>query len=213
MRRLTLADRCLMEIDQLFRAVLPPAHRISTQANPGTPYPETNLSAEQRRHVAGLMRVNHAGEVCAQALYRGQALTADLESVKSSMTQAATEELNHLAWCEERLHELGAQPTVFNLFWYSGSWLLGVIAGSMGDEWSLGFVFETERQVSNHLSKHLHNLPINDLKTKAILTQMQQDEAHHAQSARDAGAADLPFVIKQTMSWASKLLTKSSYYI
>ena len=181
--------------------------------NPAEGIAESSLSKQEKQHVAGLMRVNHAGEVCAQALYQGQALTAQLTSVKAQMTQAAAEEVEHLAWCEQRLRELDSQPSRLNPLWYSGSLMIGALAGLAGDRWSLGFVAETERQVTRHLQKHLLSLPPDDLKTKAILSKMQSDEAHHAEIASAAGAAELPFLIKRLMHGVSRLLTQSSYYI
>lgn len=159
------------------------------------------------------MRVNHAGEVCAQALYQGQALTARLTHVKEQMAQAAAEEVDHLAWCEERLRQLNSQPSILNPIWYGGSILLGAMAGMAGDKISLGFVAETELQVTNHLKLHLDKVPSNDLKTRAILELMKQDEEHHAQEALAAGAVELPFVVKQLMNVVSKLMTASSYHV
>jgi ubiquinone biosynthesis monooxygenase Coq7 len=159
------------------------------------------------------MRVNHAGEVCAQALYQGQALTAELTHIKEQMNQSAAEEIDHLAWCEERLDELGAKTSLLNPIWYGGSLLLGALAGLAGDKISLGFVAETERQVTSHLKKHLEHLPAEDKKTIAILERMQADEEHHANLAIQAGASTLPLVVTKMMSAISKLMTKSSYYI
>ncbi|BCA93956.1 2-nonaprenyl-3-methyl-6-methoxy-1,4-benzoquinol hydroxylase [Legionella antarctica] len=180
-----------------------PAHEIADHP----------LSSSAKKHIAGLMRVNHAGEVCAQALYQGQALTAQLTHIKQQMVQAAAEETDHLAWCEERLVELGSKPSVLNPIWYSGSLLLGALAGLAGDQISLGFVAETERQVTAHLQRHLQTIPIDDKKTKIILEKMQEDEEHHATLAVAAGAAELPYLIKQLMRVVSKLMTKSSYYL
>lgn len=213
MRHLSIVDKLLCEIDTAVRTLIVPEHRKSVRQNPGQHIEENPLSAAEKRHIAGLMRVNHAGEVSAQALYQGQALTAQLATVKAQMTEAAEEEVDHLAWCEERLRELGSQPSVLNPFWYGGSLMLGALAGLIGDRWSLGFVAETERQVTKHLQQHLQNLPPSDVKTKAILARMHDDEAHHADMANAAGAAELPFFIKQLMQGVSKLLTKSSYYI
>jgi ubiquinone biosynthesis monooxygenase Coq7 len=159
------------------------------------------------------MRVNHAGEVCAQALYQGQALTAQLTHIKKQMMDAALEETDHLAWCEARLYELDSQPSRLTVFWYSGSIVLGALAGWAGDKISLGFVAETERQVSAHLQNHLQSLPVDDKKTRLILKQMKEDEEHHAQTAIEAGAIELPSVVKQLMSLVSKVMTKSSYYL
>ena len=214
MRQLSLLDKLLCEIDTALRTLVVPEHRCSNRDNPGQGIiNEQSLSLKEKRHVAGLMRVNHAGEVAAQALYQGQALTAKLTAVKTQMTEAAAEEVDHLAWCEQRLQELNSQPSVLNPLWYGGSLLLGILAGLAGDRWSLGFVAETERQVTRHLASHLQQLPKNDLKTKAILAKMQEDEARHAEMANAAGAAELPFLMKQMMQGVSKLMTKSSYYI
>ncbi|AHE68416.1 2-polyprenyl-3-methyl-6-methoxy-1,4-benzoquinone monooxygenase [Legionella oakridgensis] len=213
MRHLSFLDHVICELDTAVRTLLVPKQRTARRPSPGQEFPERSLSAQEKQHIAGLMRVNHTGEVCAQALYQGQALTAKLTEVKVQMAEAAEEEVDHLAWCEQRLNELNSQVSLLNPLWYSGSLMLGMIAGLAGDRWSLGFVAETERQVTAHLEKHLGNLPAQDDKTKAILAQMQVDEAHHAQVARDAGALELPFWIKQLMSGVSKLMTKSSYYI
>lgn len=213
MRQLSLLDNLLCKLDTTLRTLVVPNHRNSNRTNPGQGISEQPLNAEEKRHVAGLIRVNHAGEVSAQALYQGQALTAKLTTVKAQMTAAAAEEVDHLAWCEERLRELNSQPSVLNPLWYGSSFLIGALAGLAGDKWSLGFVAETERQVTNHLQEHIKHLPPQDEKTKAILAKMQDDEAHHAEMANAAGAADLPFLIKQLMQGVSKLMTKSSYYI
>lgn len=213
MRHLSLFDKLLCELDTAVRTLIVPEHRESARENPGKNIDEPSLSTQEKRHVARLMRVNHAGEVSAQALYQGQALTAKLATVKTQMTEAAAEEIDHLAWCEQRLRELDSQPSILNPVWYGGSLMIGALAGLVGDKWSLGFVAETERQVTNHLQQHLQHLPPNDLKTKSILAQMHDDEAHHANVANAAGAAELPFLIKRLMHGVSKLLTKSSYYI
>ena len=213
MRKLSFFEQLVCEMDTALRTVFVPKQRSSKRTTPGQDIQEQPLSVEQTRHIAGLMRVNHAGEVCAQALYQGQALTAKLTHVKTKMAEAAAEEIDHLAWCEQRLRELNSKPSLLNPIWYSGSLMMGILAGLTGDRWSLGFVAETERQVTAHLEKHLHKLPAEDLKTKAILSQMHSDEAHHAQMAHDAGAANLPFIVKKLMHGVSKLMTKSSYYI
>lgn len=213
MRHLTRVDQLLCHIDMAVRTLLPPKQRSCKRLNPGQVVAEPALNADEQRHVAGLMRVNHAGEVCAQALYQGQALTAQLTAVKEQMRDAAAEEIDHLAWCEQRLHELDSQPSRLNAFWYSGSFMLGALAGLAGDRWSLGFVAETERQVAAHLQKHLQDIPVQDLKTQAILTQMHEDEAHHAEVAHAAGAAELPVFVRHLMSGISRLLTHSSYHI
>ncbi len=213
MRNPGVFDRFLCEVDTALRALCVPQKRSSVRENPAAARPEALMSPEEKRHVAGLMRVNHAGEVCAQALYQGQALTAQLTSVKDQMTQAAAEEIEHLAWCEERLRELGSQPSVLNPFWYGGSFLIGAIAGLVGDRWSLGFVAETEHQVTAHIARHLEQVPAHDEKTKAVLLQMKADETAHAESAVSAGGAELPALIKRLMYGMSTLLTASSKHI
>lgn len=212
MRTSGLIDTLIGEIDGALRTLLPPKHRASTRISPAKNLIEPTLSAAEKKHISGLMRVNHCGEVCAQALYQGQALTAQLAEVKEQMSQAAAEETDHLAWCEQRLSELGSKPSLLNPFWYFGSLMIGALAGLAGDKISLGFVAETERQVSAHLQRHLQDIPSKDAKTKAILERMQDDEEHHAQAAINAGAAQLPYIIKQLMQRVSKLMTKSSYY-
>jgi ubiquinone biosynthesis monooxygenase Coq7 len=213
MRQLKLLERFLCEVDTALRTIFVPKQRVSQRPNPAEMQPEQAMTMQEKRHAAGLMRVNHAGEVCAQALYQGQAATARLTEIKQKMTQAAEEEVDHLAWCEARLRELDSRPSTLNFIWYSGSYMLGALAGLAGDRWSLGFVAETERQVAAHLQNHLKNLPKQDLKTKAILVRMQDDETQHAETAIAAGAAELPVLIKQVMSGTSKLLTWGSYYI
>lgn len=212
MRALNTIDRFVNNIDMALRTLCPPQRRASLRINPGQSTPDSPLNAAETRHVVGLMRVNHAGEVCAQALYQGQALTAKLTTVKEQMIQAAQEETDHLAWCEERLGELGSHPSRLNPIWYFGSFMLGALAGLAGDRWSLGFVAETERQVTAHLQQHLEQLPNHDLKTQAILTQMQHDEIQHAKLATAAGGAPLPSLLKRSMRCVSKLLTRSSYH-
>ncbi len=213
MRTKTLLDTLLSEVDNALRTILPPTKRASTRNSPAIALTDSVLSAREKKHVAGLMRVNLAGEVCAQALYQGQALTARLEHVKQQMSDAAAEETDHLAWCEERLHELGSKPSIFNPLWYSGSILLGALAGFAGDKISLGFVAETERQVSAHLQQHLQKLPLQDKKSQAILQQMREDEEQHATAAVNAGGIELPYPVKLLMSMVSKLMTTSSYYL
>lgn len=213
MSRANFFDNLISEVDNALRTILPPKKRISTRHSPAEHVHDSALSSKEKKHVAGLMRVNHAGEVCAQALYQGQALTAQLTHIKQQMSEAAAEEVDHLAWCEERLAQLGSKPSLLNPIWYSGSIVLGALAGLAGDKVSLGFVAETERQVTAHLQQHLQKLPITDKKSQAILTLMQEDETHHAEVAVDAGAIELPYLVKQLMRIVSKLMTKSSYYI
>ncbi len=159
------------------------------------------------------MRVNHAGEVSAQALYQGQAFTAKLPNVREKMQQAAIEENDHLIWCEERLKELNSHTSLFNPLWYAGSFTIGALAGSAGDKWSLGFVVETENQVVRHLEQHLNSLPTSDAKSKAILEKMKEDELHHATMALESGAAELPKPAKLLMKLTSKIMTKTAYRI
>lgn len=206
-------DTLICEVDNALRTLIPPQQRASNRLSPAVDIAESPLSLQQKKHIAGLMRVNHAGEVCAQALYQGQALTAQLTEIKQKMTEAAAEETDHLAWCEERLRELGSKPSILNPLWYSGSLFLGALAGWAGDKISLGFVAETERQVTAHLQLHLQHLSADDHKTRAILERMQADEEYHASMALDAGGLELPSSIKGLMGLVSKLMTKSSYYI
>lgn len=213
MRINSFIDKIINELDTALRTISPPTQRSTVRTSPAALLEGSDLNQAEKRHSAGLMRVNHAGEVCAQALYQGQALTAKLTHIKKQMVDAAIEETDHLGWCEQRLYELGSHPSRLNLIWYSGSILLGALAGWAGDKVSLGFVAETERQVSAHLQRHLQVVPNQDEKTKAILKQMQEDEEHHAHTALEAGGIELPPSIKQLMSMVSKLMTKSSYYI
>jgi ubiquinone biosynthesis monooxygenase Coq7 len=171
------------------------------------------MSDEEKRHTARLMRINHTGEVCAQALYQGQAITAKLPTVRKSMERAAMEENDHLDWCERRLEELDDRKSLLNPLWYAGSFAIGAAAGIAGDKWSLGFVAETEKQVTAHLEDHLSKLPAQDVKSRAILEQMKVDEMHHATSALDAGGAALPSPIKTAMKLTSKVMTKTVYYL
>ena len=182
------------------------------------PYPadrieQDSLNEFEKNHSAGLMRVNHSGEVCAQALYRGQALTAKLVDTRAKMEQAASEELDHLSWCNKRLEELNNKPSLLNPIWYGMSFSIGALAGLIGDNWSLGFVHETEEQVVKHLDGHLDKLSKKDLKTKAVVEQMRIDEEQHSHDALEAGAEILPDEIKNLMSKVAKLMTSSSYHI
>ncbi|QMT58679.1 2-polyprenyl-3-methyl-6-methoxy-1,4-benzoquinone monooxygenase [Legionella sp. PC997] len=210
---MSILETLIAEVDNALRTLFPPAQRINTRPSPAESFTDIDLSIKEKKHVAGLMRVNHAGEVCAQALYQGQALTAHLTHIKKQMSDAAAEEIDHLAWCEVRLAELGSKPSILNPFWYAGSILLGAFAGFAGDKVSLGFVAETERQVSDHLRCHLQKLPPKDKKSHAILVKMKEDEERHAASALNAGAIELPYMVKQLMRVVSKLMTKSSYYV
>ena len=188
----------------------------TTEANresPAANADEIELSNLEKQHAAGLMRINHTGEVCAQALYQGQATTALLGEVRKSMEQAAEEEVDHLAWCEQRLTELDSRPSVLNFLWYTLSFGLGAAAGLAGDKWSLGFVAETEHQVCEHLEDHLSKLPKQDNKSRAILEQMIADEKHHEETARQAGGLEPPIAIRQAMNAMSQLMKKTTYHI
>ena len=205
-------DRLLLQVDKAVRTVFGPAP-TTERPDPAVGLPEAELDAVERRRAAGLMRVNHAGEVSAQALYQGQALTAKLAEVRSKMERAALEENDHLAWCERRLTELDSHTSVLNPLWYAGSFAIGALAGLAGDKWSLGFVVETERQVVQHLDEHLARLPEQDQRSRAILGQMKEDETRHATSALNAGGAELPEPVKQLMRLSSTVMTRSAYYL
>ena len=187
--------------------------QVTERLNPSQTIEEPELTDQERDETARLMRINHTGEVCAQALYQGQAITAKLPEVRASMERAAQEENDHLDWCEKRLKELDNRKSLLNPFWYAGSFAIGAIAGLAGDKWSLGFVAETEHQVEAHLNEHLGRLPENDEKSRAILEQMKEDEIHHATVALEAGGTALPLPIKLAMKLTSKIMTKSVYYL
>lgn len=206
-------DRLIIEFDKGLRTIFAPAN--TKRPIPGnTEHNELpTLSTTEQRHVAGLMRINHCGEVCAQALYQGQALTARDPAIKVALTDAAWEETEHLAWTESRLAELGSHKSLLNPLWYSGSLAIGITAGLLGDRWNLGFLAETEDQVGRHLNSHLQQLPTQDHKSRAILQQMAVDEAGHATLARQHGAAELPLPVKAAMRLMSKVMTKTVYYV
>ena len=207
-----MLDRLIIEFDKGLKTLTASAHSVR-------PYPDAQvqdaaeLDAEEKRHAAALMRINHCGEVCAQALYNGQALTAKNPQIKQALAQASKEETEHLAWCEKRIHELGSHTSLLNPLWYAGSFTLGALAGAIGDKWNLGFLAETERQVGAHLDKHLKELPAQDEKSRAILAQMKIDEAHHADTAVHLGAAELPQPIKSAMQQMSKVMTATTYHL
>jgi ubiquinone biosynthesis monooxygenase Coq7 len=212
MRHYSLIDRFITEADKALRTVAPQAAHAQ-RANPAGQLDEARLTEAERRHAAGLMRINHTGEVCAQALYQGQALTARLPEVRAEMAQAAREEEDHLAWCEERVRELGSHTSYLNPLWYAMSFGIGAAAGVAGDKWSLGFVAETENQVCAHLKDHMARAPLNDGRTRAIIDQMHDDEARHMNMALQAGAAELPAPVKQLMTLMSKVMTSLTYHI
>ena len=211
MRQYTGIDKLISSFDQALRSLVPGV-TSAQRPNPSNDV-ETQLAVSEARHVAGLMRVNHSGEVCAQALYHGQALTAKLPNVRREMEFAAIEEQDHLAWCEDRLKELDSHTSLFNPVWYGLSFGMGALAGLAGDQYSLGFVAETERQVSLHLQQHIRQLPPQDDRSRKILVQMNQDELQHRDTALNAGGVDLPIPVKITMTAISKLMTKTSYFI
>jgi ubiquinone biosynthesis monooxygenase Coq7 len=204
-------EKFIIGFDGALRTLLAPAQTVRTV--PGTNISENELTKEERRKSSALMRINHTGEVCAQALYQGQALTAKDAEVQRSLNQAACEEIEHLAWTEQRITELGGRKSLLNPIWYGGSLFIGAAAGMIGDKWNLGFLAETERQVESHLAKHLHSLPSQDEKSRAIVAQMQIDEERHANSAMSHGGVDLPTPVKLVMRLGSKVMTKTTYWI
>jgi len=211
-RNISPVDKLISQADAALRTIFgnPP---LSGRPNPAATHTEIDLSETEKKHIAGLMRVNHSGEVSAQGLYQGQALTARLPKVREKMEQAAIEENDHLVWCQQRLNDLGAHKSLLNPVWYSGSFLIGATAGMLGDKWSLGFVAETEHQVVRHLDEHLKSLPEYDQRSRAILEQMKVDEAKHATTALHHGGAELPGPVKGLMGLMSKVMTRTAYRI
>lgn len=208
-RSLSRIDRLLVEAQNALGTVA--GTPLARRANPARSTPEVELDSTERRHAAGLMRINHVGEVCAQGLYSGQAAVARDPKTRQHLLEAAQEETDHLAWCAERLRELDSRPSLFNPLWYAGSYTLGALAGLRGDGWNLGFVVETEHQVEAHLEEHLQTLPAADLRSREILTVMKADEARHAEHAENAGARLLPAPIPSMMAAASKLMKAVAY--
>ncbi len=211
MRAYSLADRVLMGLDQALRTVRAPAS--AQRPTPAADLSDAALDAQQKAGAARLMRVNHAGEVAAQALYRGHALSAEKPEVRAHMERAAVEENDHLAWCEQRVRELGGRTSALNPLWYAGSFAIGLVSGLAGDKWSLGFVAETERQVARHLDGHLARLSQEDARSRAILEAMRADEAVHATQALEAGAAELPQPVKRLMALTAKVMTGTAYWL
>jgi 3-demethoxyubiquinol 3-hydroxylase len=207
-----MLDRLIGEADSVLRTLSERGHQAQ-RPSPATGHSEGEMQPEQRRHVAGLMRVNHTGEVCAQALYQGQAMTAQLPDVRDEMLHAAQEEIDHLRWCEERLEQLDSHTSALNPAWYAISFALGAAAGALGDKWSLGFVAATEERVCDHLREHLKSLPEQDLKSQLILQKMLEDEQKHGEGALEAGGADFPRPVKDAMTAASQVMTKTSYWL
>lgn len=209
-RNLTIADHLLSHMDKAIRTLAP--GKVSHQRpSPANAMDEADMSEQERKHAAGLMRVNHSGEVCAQALYQGQALTAKLPHVREEMEHAAQEEIDHLAWCQERLENFGSHTSLLNPLWYGMSFGIGATAGLLSDKVSLGFVAATEDQVCKHLSDHLNELPPQDQKSRAVVEVMLEDEARHAHTALQAGGHRFPAPIKGIMTLVSKAMTTSSY--
>lgn len=211
MRHLSLLDELLVAADEALKAV-------SGAQAPGRPVPRPSESATEldratRREASALMRVNHTGEVCAQALYSGQALTARDPAVRAALRNAGAEERDHLAWCRARLNALGGRASVLDPLWYAGSFGMGLVSGLAGDRWSLGFLAETEAQVERHLDGHLERLPASDIESRAVLEQMRLDEMRHGESGRQLGGRDLPGIVKRAMQAASKVMTTAAYWV
>jgi ubiquinone biosynthesis monooxygenase Coq7 len=204
-------DGFIAGFDRALRAVA--GVHAAQRPSPGRPVAEADLTESERAHAAALMRVNHVGEVCAQALYEGQALAARDAGTRASLEQAAVEEQDHLAWCAERIDELGGRISVLNPLWYTGAFAIGVVASTLGDRWNLGFLAETERQVEAHLSGHLEQLAAQDVRTRAVVAAMRADEAKHRQTALRLGAAELPQPVRFAMRLAAKAMTTVSYRI
>ena len=209
---MSLVDRFIIEFDTALRSVVGGAH--AHRPTPGSDIQSTALlDVKEREHAAGLMRVNHVGEVCAQALYQSQKLVARNPEIRQMLDHSGQEEIDHLAWCETRLQELGSHTSYLNPIWYAGSFAIGLAAGLAGDKWSLGFVAETEKQVENHLESHLEKLPAEDERSRAIVDQMRIDEIEHGQAAILAGGAVLPKSIQSLMQAMSKVMTSTAYKI
>lgn len=205
-------DHLVMNFDQALRT-LAGKPLVTERPNPSADIEETALSDGEKTESGCLMRVNHSGEVAAQALYQGQAMTARLEDVRNRMDRAAQEENDHLDWCEQRVRELEGRLSYLNPVWYAGSFVIGAVAGAVGDKWSLGFVAETEKQVIRHIDDHLGRISAKDSKSRVILEQMKLDEAHHGETAKAAGGADLPQPVRKIMALTSKVMTGMAYYI
>ena len=204
-------DRLIIEFDKALRTVFAAAPTV--RARPGSEQVEAELSDQERSHAAALMRINHCGEICAQALYQGQALTSRQPETRTAMEHAAWQETEHLNWTEKRIEELGGRKSLLNPLWYAGSLAIGVTAGLMGDEWNLGFLAETERQVESHLDSHLDALPAQDLRSREIVSQMREDEIAHADTAVALGAKELPAPVKWAMRAMSKVMTGTAYRV
>lgn len=206
-----MIDQLIIHFDKGLRTLF--GDPTSLRTTPGRELPEAEMTDQERRHAAGLMRVNHCGEVCAQALYQGQALVSRDAAIRTSLLQAAHEETEHLAWTEQRIGELGGRKSLLNPLWYLGSLSLGVLAGRLGDRVNLGFLAETERQVEQHLKDHLEQLPAGDERSRAIVAQMRDDEAEHARTAVQLGAVDFPAPVRTAMKLASRVMTRTAYWV
>lgn len=211
-RLYNVLDTFIIECDKAVKTVFGKPE-TTDRAVPGIDLIDSKLANTEQLTSMRLMRVNHSGEVSAQALYQGQALTAKLPEVRQAMEYAAIEENDHLLWCKQRLHHFGGHPSILNPLWYVGSFAMGAMAGKVGDKWSLGFVAETEKQVVKHLDEHLEIISSDDHKSRAILEQMKEDELHHGTMALEAGGAALPLPIKAVMEIMSKVMTKTSYWL
>ena len=209
--QLSVVDRLIVQADRALRTLAGASDLTAERPSPASRLHETDLNEQEKRHAAGLMRVNHAGEVCAQALYQGQALTAKLPGVRTEMEKAAAEEVDHLVWCQQRIDELGSHTSYLNPLWYGLSFAIGAGAGLVSDRVSLGFVAATEDQVCRHLNSHLAKLPEQDVRSRAVVEQMLEDEARHADAALAAGGMDFPAPVKVMMTLVSKAMTFSSY--
>lgn len=204
-------DSFITQFDRALRTVAGVAD--AARVSPAQEVPEAELDARSRQHAAALMRVNHVGEVCAQALYQGQALTARDPQARGSLEQAAREEEDHLAWSAERIRELDGRTSLLNPLWYAGAFTIGAVAGAVGDRWNLGFLAETERQVEEHLAGHLDELPAEDRRTRILVEAMRADEARHRDTALRHGAAELPAPVKLAMRFASRVMTRIAYRV
>ena len=204
-------NRLIIEFDKGLRTLCSQAH--SARPYPDAGVPEAAMDETEKKHAAALMRINHSGEICAQALYQGQALTARDPVVQQKLQRAAQEETEHLAWTARRVHELGSHLSLLNPFWYTGSLIMGAAAGLLGDKWNLGFLAETERQVGDHLQSHLDRLPLQDEKSRAIVQQMYEDETRHAVMATSLGGAELPLPVQLAMKLNGKVMTGTAYWL
>ena len=212
-RQYTGLDRGVLALDGILKKMAPSASDRQQRSYPAEAHPESSVNDAERKHIAGLMRVNHAGEIAAQALYRAQSLTARSEALQQAMRQSADEESDHLEWCERRLQELDDHSSYLEPVWYCGSFGIGLLAGSLGDNWNLGFLAETEHQVVRHIDSHLGQLPKHDQRSRSILEQMREDKLQHAVSAKEACAEQLPRSVKRLMQLTSSIMTTTAYRI